>query len=86
MRVMFSKKGCTKCDYVRENLPPGTEIEILDIGTPEGLARLAWLSQVSTAETQLPIMVDYETGPELLPRIKQVVTGAVKVKNALTDK
>lgn len=86
MRVLFTKKNCEKCDYVKENLPSGLEIEIQDIGTAEGLAKLAWFSQVSTAETALPILVDYEPNHELLPRVREVITGAVKIKNALTAK
>lgn len=86
MRVLFTKKNCEKCEYVKENLPVGLELEIQDIGTAEGLSKLAWFSQVSTAETALPILVDYEPGSELMPRVKEVITGAVKIKNALTSK
>lgn len=85
MRVLFTKKGCEKCEFVKENLPPNHGVEILDIGTTDGLAKLAWLSLVTSAQTNLPIYAEYEVKENTpLLEVKNILTGAINIKNFLS--
>ena len=79
MKVLFTKQGCQKCEYVKEKLRDKSIIR--DIGTPEGLALLAYLSLVNTATKQMPIFCEYETGTELMPQIIKVSTNTIEAKN-----
>lgn len=80
--VLFVKKGCEKCDFVKTNLPQNHDIKIIDIETPEGLSLLSWLSLVNTAQTMLPIYSEFERKQnEILPEVQQIIIGAINIKN-----
>ena len=85
-KVLFTKKGCEKCDFVKEALPANYDIQLIDIGTPDGLARLSWLSLVNAAQTKLPIYAEFSPRVnELLPEISNVITGAIQIKNYISE-
>jgi hypothetical protein len=72
--ILFTKKGCQKCDYVKQQIPAALEIITYDIETPEGLAELAYLELVPLAEKALPILVKSDNG---------VITGAINIKQEI---
>jgi glutaredoxin len=39
---LFTKNDCPKCDYVKERLPKGVEIQIMNVDTVDGLAEGAF--------------------------------------------
>ncbi len=40
--LLFTKPACQKCDYVKERLPEGLKVDIVDTTTAEGLAEAAY--------------------------------------------
>ena len=40
--LLFTKPGCQKCDYIKERLPEGLKVDIVDTSTAEGLAEAAY--------------------------------------------
>jgi len=77
--TLFTKEGCEKCDFVKKSVDLrklGVKVEILGPDNHDSLAHLAWHELVSTAQTQLPILVlDDSTA----------MTGAIRIKNYLLD-
>jgi hypothetical protein len=71
---LFTKPGCEKCDWVKDNLPAGADVALHDILTADGLAELAFHELVATAEKQLPI---------LRLRDGKIVTGAIQIRKEL---
>jgi hypothetical protein len=73
---LFTKPGCEKCDWVKEQMPEEgrKSVDSFDIMTADGLAELAYHELVGIAEKQLPI---------LLTREGRVVTGAIRINRAI---
>ena len=71
---LFTKPGCEKCDWVKDNMPEGATVTTHDILTAEGLAELAFHELVSAAEKQLPI---------LRLRNGTIVTGAIQIRREM---
>ena len=40
--LLFTKPDCQKCDYVKERMPEGLTVSIVDTSTAEGLAEAAY--------------------------------------------
>ena len=40
--LLFTKPDCQKCEYVKERLPAGVKVNIIDTSTAEGLAEAAY--------------------------------------------
>jgi len=40
--LLFSKPQCQKCDYVKERIPAGLAVDIIDTSTADGLAQAAF--------------------------------------------
>lgn len=40
--LLFTKPGCQKCEYIKERLPKGLQVSIVDTSTAEGLAEAAY--------------------------------------------
>jgi deoxyxylulose-5-phosphate synthase len=40
--LLFTKPGCQKCDYIKERLPTGLNVSLVDTSTAEGLAEAAY--------------------------------------------
>jgi coenzyme F420-reducing hydrogenase beta subunit len=80
MKVLFTKQGCQKCEYVKSKL---TDLSFIkDVGTPEGLALLAYLSLVTVATKNMPIYAEYtEIEGSLWPTITKVSTSVIETKN-----
>lgn len=77
--TIFFKKGCKKCDYIKEAVDlkaKGVNIEVLTPQDAASLAHLAWHELVATAETSLPILVLDDSS---------TITGAINIKNYLIE-
>lgn len=74
MMKLFAKKGCKKCDYVKQWIPVSLKITTYDIETAEGLAELAYLGLVPLAEKTLPILVKRDHG---------IITGAINIRQEI---
>ena len=68
--LLFTKPECEKCDYVKEKIPEGMAIQIMDMTTTDGMAHAAYHELL---EKYTPILV---VGDE-------VVEGAIKIKNRM---
>lgn len=68
--LLFTKPECEKCDYVKEKIPEGMDIQIMDMTTTDGMAHAAYHELL---EKYTPILV---VGDE-------IVEGAIKIKNRM---
>jgi deoxyxylulose-5-phosphate synthase len=68
--LLFTKPGCEKCDYVKERLPPGLKVNILDMESADGMAEAAYYELLSK---YTPILVVDD----------QVVEGAINILQKL---
>ena len=67
---LFTKDDCGKCDHVKERMPKGLEIQIINADTVDGLAEAAFHEIV---EETFPVLV---TGGK-------VITGAIPILEEL---
>jgi hypothetical protein len=40
--LLFTKPACQKCEYVKERMPEGLKVDVVDTTTAEGLAEAAY--------------------------------------------
>ena len=67
--LLFTKPDCQKCEYVKERMPSGLDV---DTSTPEGLAEAAYYEILGK---NVPILVVDE----------QVVEGAIAIMSRLNE-
>ena len=70
--ILFTKPDCQKCDHVKERMPAGLEVQIMDAETVDGLAEAAYYQIL---ESEFPVLVVDE----------EVVTGAIKILDRLKN-
>ena len=68
--ILFTQPDCEKCDYVKDHMPDGVEINILDIKSVDGMAEAAYYE---LAGKHTPILVADD----------EVVEGAIKIRKTL---
>lgn len=68
--ILFTKPDCQKCDHVKERLPPGLDLQIMDASTVDGMAEAAYYEIL---EAEFPVLVVDEV----------VITGAIKILDRL---
>ncbi len=68
--ILFTKPDCQKCDHVKERLPAGVSVEILDAESVDGMAEAAYYEVL---EEEFPVLVVDE----------EVVTGAIRILERL---
>jgi hypothetical protein len=80
MKYLFTKEGCGKCDWVKNNVDlanmASVQVLQLDSDDPEALAMLAYYECVSLSEKKLPILVD---------DAREVITGALQIRKYLVE-
>jgi hypothetical protein len=54
---LFTKDDCTKCDYVKERIPKGLDVDILNVDTVDGLAEGAFYGILDKG---FPVLVSNE--------------------------
>ncbi|MBI5001148.1 MAG: hypothetical protein HZB92_06445 [Euryarchaeota archaeon] len=70
--ILFTKKDCQKCDYVKGKIPEGLELRVLDMESVEGTAEAAYYELIGK---NTPILVvDGE-----------VVESAIDIKNRMAE-
>ncbi|MGE4275038.1 MAG: hypothetical protein AB7E27_03115 [Candidatus Methanomethylophilaceae archaeon] len=70
--ILFTKQGCQKCDHIKERLPDGLEVAIIDTGSVDGMAEAAYYEILGE---DMPVLVVDE----------EVVTGAIKITARLKE-
>jgi len=70
--LLFTKPGCQKCEWIKERIPPGLPINVLNMETAEGLAEAAYFELLNR---NAPLLV-----------VDEVVTeGAINILDRLKD-
>ncbi|MFC1454821.1 hypothetical protein ACFLQI_01895 [Candidatus Undinarchaeota archaeon] len=69
--ILLTQDGCDKCDYVKQFIPNGAPVEIMDAKAPAGMAEVAY-HKLMGKHTPVLIMDDNE-----------VVQGALQIKKKL---
>ncbi len=72
--ILFTKNHCSKCEYVKERLPPGLEVHVHNVDTADGLAEGAFYGILGKG---FPVLVvDEEFAAEgsinVLKRLKEI--------------
>jgi deoxyxylulose-5-phosphate synthase len=70
--LLFTKPDCQKCDYVKERIPDGLEVSLIDASTAEGMAEAAFYELM---EKPTPILVVDD----------EPITGAINILNRLKE-
>jgi deoxyxylulose-5-phosphate synthase len=70
--LLFTKPGCQKCEWIKERIPPGLSINVLNMETADGLAEAAYYELLNR---NAPILV-----------VDEVVTeGAINIVDRLKN-
>jgi deoxyxylulose-5-phosphate synthase len=70
--LLFTKPGCQKCDYIKERLPTGLNVNFVDTSTAEGLAEAAYY-EILGKHTPILVVDD------------QVTEGAINIMARLNE-
>ena len=70
--ILFTKKDCQKCDHVKERMPTGLNVIIMDVESIDGMAEAAYYEIL---EEDMPVLVVDE----------EVITGAIKITGRLKE-
>jgi len=68
--LLFTKPGCQKCDWIKERIPPGLKVNVINMETAEGMAEAAYYELFNK---NMPILVVDD----------QVVEGAINILDRL---
>lgn len=68
--LLFTKPGCQKCDWIKERIPEGLKVNVINMETAEGMAEAAYYELLSK---HTPILVVDD----------QVVEGAINIMDRL---
>jgi deoxyxylulose-5-phosphate synthase len=52
--LLFTKPGCQKCDWVKERIPEGVKVNVINMETADGMAEAAYYELLSK---NTPILV-----------------------------
>ncbi len=64
--LLFTKTGCQKCDWVKERIPEGVKVNIINMETADGMAEAAFY-QLLNKHTPILVVDD------------EVFEGAIKI-------
>jgi deoxyxylulose-5-phosphate synthase len=59
--LLFTKPGCQKCDWIKERIPSGLKVNIINMETAEGMAEAAYYELLNK---HTPILVVDDTVTE----------------------
>jgi deoxyxylulose-5-phosphate synthase len=68
--LLFTKPGCQKCDWIKERIPNGLNVNVINMETAEGMAEAAYYELLSR---HTPILVVDD----------QVFEGAINIMDKL---
>lgn len=74
---LFTKNDCEKCDYVKERMPEGLQVQILNVETVDGLAEGAFYEVLDKG---FPVLVVdgkrvAEDATPVLKKLKELAAG-----------
>jgi deoxyxylulose-5-phosphate synthase len=71
--LLFTKPNCQKCEYVKERMPEGLSVNIVDTTTAEGLAEAAYY-ELLNKHTPILIVDDqiFEGAIVILSKLKSL--------------
>jgi deoxyxylulose-5-phosphate synthase len=69
--LLFTKPGCQKCDWVKERIPEGVKVNVINMETAAGMAEAAYYELLSK---HTPILVVDD----------EVFEGAIKIVEKIT--
>ena len=72
--ILFTKNNCNKCEYVKERIPPGIDVDVQNVDAADGLAEGAFYGILGKA---FPVLVvDDEFAAEgsinVLKKLKEI--------------
>jgi deoxyxylulose-5-phosphate synthase len=68
--LLFTKPGCQKCDWIKERIPAGLSVNVINMETAEGMAEAAYYELLNK---HTPILVVDD----------QVFEGAINIMDKL---
>jgi len=77
--LLFTKPGCQKCDYIKERLPTGLKVSMVDTSTAEGLAEAAYY-EILGKHTPILVVDDQVTegAINILARLNELAGNGAK--------
>ena len=77
--LLFTKPGCQKCDYIKERLPSGLKVAMVDTSTAEGLAEAAYY-EILGKHTPILVVDDQVTegAINILARLNELAGNGAK--------
>jgi len=69
--LLFTKPGCQKCDWVKERIPEGVKVNVINMETADGMAEAAYYELLNK---HTPILVVDD----------EVFEGAIKIVEKIT--
>ncbi|QLH74711.1 MAG: hypothetical protein HPY73_04130 [Methanomassiliicoccales archaeon] len=74
--LLFTKPSCQKCEYVKERIPEGLKVNLVDTSTAEGLAEAAYY-ELLNKPTPILVVDDqvYEGAIVILNKLKSLSCG-----------
>jgi deoxyxylulose-5-phosphate synthase len=69
--LLFTKPGCQKCDWVKERIPEGVKVNVINMETADGMAEAAFYELL---HKHTPILVVDD----------EVFEGAIKIVEKIT--
>jgi len=76
--LLFTKPDCQKCEYVKERLPDGLDIKIIDATSVDGMAEAAFYELLDKPTPVLVIDGEVITGAiNILNRLRALADGQV---------
>ena len=64
--LLFTKTGCQKCDWVKERIPEGVKVNVINMETADGMAEAAYY-QLLNKHTPILVVDD------------EIFEGAIKI-------
>lgn len=74
--LLFTKPGCQKCDWIKERIPAGLSVNIINMETAEGMAEAAYYELLSK-HTPILVVDDhvFEGAIKIMDKLRSVAGG-----------
>jgi deoxyxylulose-5-phosphate synthase len=78
--LLFTKPGCQKCEYVKERIPGGLSVTLVDMTTAQGLAEAAYYELLHRTTPVLVVDdVVYEGAIKIMDKLRTLADGPGKL-------
>lgn len=75
--MLITIENCKNCDWVKERIPDGLDIEFLDGNTKEGMAQLSYYEKYDPDHIVMPIFIIEDE--------ELAIEGTIKIKNKMLE-